>query len=266
MIRLIKKIIKNIIPSRIRYFLFTFKKKYREKKLAKIYGGKGVECLICNSEYRQFAHYGLKNRENAFCPKCGSLERHRLIWKYLSEKTNLFDREFKLLHFAPEESFYNHFVENPNIDYYPVDYSPELYHYSGKSKILFTDITKIPYRDNFFDIVLCNDVLEHIPDDRLAMSELYRVLKKETGWGIIQAPIDYSRDTTYEDFTITKPIEREKAFGQYDHVRWYGKDYIDRLSSVGFSVDEDKYLDLFTNDEILKYGFRKGDFIYKCNA
>src|SRR4249920_3892182 len=98
------------------------------------------------------------------------------------------------------------------------------------------DISKIPYKANCFDVIICNHVLEHIPNDRQAMSDLYRVLKPG-GWAILQVPISLSLDRTYEDPTAVTREEREKKFGQHDHVRIYAKDYKDRLENVGFTVE-----------------------------
>jgi SAM-dependent methyltransferase len=224
-----KNIIKKIIPN-------TILKYYRKQKLEFNYRGNNVFCPICGSTFKEFGVFGFNPRKNAKCYSCGAVERHRLLWKYLKEKTNFFDNTKKrVLHFAPEKIFYDIFSCKKTIEYVPCDLFPEFYNYTGNVKVAKIDIINISFSDNFFDIILCNHVLEHIPDDRLAMSELYRVLKKG-GWAILQVPIDYSRDTTYEDFTITKPEDREKAFGQNDHVRWYGKDYKDRLKSVGFEV------------------------------
>ena len=112
-------------------------------------------------------------------------------------------------------------------------------------------------------MILCNHVLEHVPADTQAMAELYRVMKKG-GWGILQVPVDYNREKTYEDFTITKPKEREKAFGQHDHVRWYGQDYKDRLKSAGFKVIEDDYVKSFSSEELLQMGLNPSHLIYYC--
>jgi SAM-dependent methyltransferase len=106
-------------------------------------------------------------------------------------------------------------------------------------------------------------VFKHIPDDARAMSEVYRVLKKG-GWAILQVPIDYSRDVTYEDFTITSPEGREKAFGQYDHLRYYGKDYPERLKKVGFDVLEDDFIKTFTPEEQFRFGLLDYEYLYYC--
>ena len=185
---------------------------------------------------------------------------------YLDERHRIFDanKALRLLHFAPEEIFYNRLSANPSIDYVPCDLSPRNFIYGNKTKIVKVDITKIPFEDESFDFILCNHVLEHIPDDALAMSELFRVLAKG-GVGIFQVPIDYNRDETYEDFDIVTPEERQKAFGQSDHVRWYGKDYPNRLESAGFKVHVDDLVTKFSSSELHKYGLVPSERIYECS-
>jgi len=122
------------------------------------------------------------------------------------------------------------------------------------------DICNLPFEDNTFDFILCNHVLEHIPDDTKAMQELYRVMKVG-GMGIFQIPQDLSREKTFEDNTITDKKERAKIFGQYDHVRIYGRDYFDKLRSVGFKVEEVDYTATLSEAEIDKYRLAKGEII-----
>ena len=247
-----------MMPSGLKKEFQNLKIKIVEKK----YAGNNVTCSICNSSYREFGIFGIKNRKNARCHKCGSLERHRLIYKYLKEK-NLLNKPLSILHVAPERVFYEIFRKLQMVQYFPCDLTPKKYNYLGGVKIIKVDITNIPFESNSFDFILCNHVLEHIPDDQLAMSELFRVMK-DNGFGIFQVPIDYSREKTYEDFSITTPAGREKAFGQYNHVRWYGRDYKDRLQNVGFQVIEDDYIDTFTAKEQFKYGFMSTEKIYYC--
>lgn len=254
-----KQLIKLVLPQ----VLINKYKQYEKNKNIKKNKGENVHCPICNSLFEIFGPYGIVERKNAKCHNCDSLERHRLIYLYINNKLNLFDKKIKVLHFAPEKMFYDIFSNNNKIEYTPCDLSPEIYQYNGKTKIIKVDITKIPFDDNYFDFILCSHVLEHIPNDNLAMSELYRVLSKG-GNSILQVPIDDNRNQTYEDENITSPEERLKAFGQHDHVRIYGKDYKKRLLDSGFIVNEDNYITTFNKSEIYKYGLNDSELIYHC--
>jgi len=107
---------------------------------------------------------------------------------------------------------------------------------SAEQVMVNMDITDIQYSADSFDAVICNHVLEHIPNDRVAMKELHRVLRPD-GWALLQVPISLNSETTYEDASITTPDGRERAFGQADHVRIYARDYVDRLRGAGFGVE-----------------------------
>jgi len=256
-----KKRVKKFIPKIIFKIFYRFK---NQNEINSITGNK-VLCPICNSQFKVFGSYGIIKRNNALCYTCGSLERHRLLWLYLKEKTDLFkhNAQIRILHFAPEKNFYDIFSENCDIEYIPCDLFPEKYNFEKKNQIKKVDITNIPFDDNYFDFILCNHVLEHISNDRLAMSELFRVMKKG-GWGIFQVPIDYDREVTYEDFNLTTDEERLKAFGNADHVRWYGRDYISRLENAGFSVFEEDYIKVYSSNELFKYGLISSELIYNC--
>jgi len=257
---LLRPLIPGVIKKKIRVF---YQERNRANEMAQ-YKGDNVYCTVCKSSFKVFATAGLTKRENARCVNCGSLERHRLLSKYLFEELNILNKgKIRMLHFAPERFFFDVFSNHDNVEYYPCDLFPESYAFEGKSKVLKVDITKIPFEDNFFDVILCNHVLEHIPNDRLAMEELYRVMKNN-GWGIFQVPLDYSRAVTYEDFSITTPNARQKAFGQNDHVRWYGRDYTNRLMQVGFNVTSDNYVQRFSKEEAWKFGFETDELIYLC--
>jgi predicted SAM-dependent methyltransferase len=198
--------------------------------------------------------YGYGNqRENVLSPSTLSLERHRLLWLYIKNETDLFTNQYKLLHFAPEQAFYKRFKKMKNLDYVTTDLDSPL-------AIIKADICKLPFKDNEFDVILCNHVLEHIPDDTKAMNELYRVLKPG-GWGIFQIPQDLSREITFEDNSITDKKERAKIFGQYDHVRIYGRDYFDKLRTIGFQVQEVEYATTLSEEEITRYCLAKGEII-----
>ncbi len=242
--------------------IFSLKEVPKRRKEKQFKGDK-VVCCICNATYREFGVFGKQNRQNAQCHNCGSLERHRLIWKYIQDK-NLLEQTIRLLHFAPAKAFYESFSALENLEYHPCDLYPDLYKYGGKVKIHQVDITEIPFEDNHFDFILCNHVLEHIENDHLAMSELYRVMKPG-GAGIFQVPLDYNREHTFEDFSITSKKGRLKAFGQKDHVRWYGQDYKERLAKMGFQVTEEDFVSSFSAEEQFKFGLDSKEKVYWCN-
>ena len=209
---------------------------------------------IDGKSYRKFLPYGYgKQRENALSPGTLSLERHRQMWLYLQNETDFFTNNYKVLHIAPEQEFLRKFKKMKNLDYISADlFSPIV--------DVKADILDLPFENESFDIIFCNHVLEHIEDDRKAMSELFRVMKKG-GWGIVQVPMKNSLEKTYEDFTSKDPKERQKHFGQYDHVRWYGMDYFDRLKSVGFEADANFYSQKFSKEEIKKFGLRENEIL-----
>lgn len=218
--------------------------------------GDQVHCPCCNKSFKKFLTYGVIPRENALCPWCLSLERHRILWRYLEEKTDLYDssQSVKVLHFAPEWHFQERWKIESHIDYLSCDLDMP-------TAMDTQDITALTYADASFNMIMCNHVLEHVPDDIKAMSELYRVLKPG-GWAILQTPMS-QKEKTYEDFSITDPKEREKHFGQNDHVRVYGLDKKDRLESVGFSVTIDTYInDSYTDAEVYYYGFIKHEDVW----
>ncbi|WP_420909557.1 class I SAM-dependent methyltransferase [Eudoraea chungangensis] len=209
---------------------------------------------IDGKHFRKFLPYGYESpRENVLSPSTLSLERHRLLWLYLKRETDFFTKDYEVLHFAPEQAFYKRFKKLPFKTYTTTDLNSPLAEVKA-------DICALPFEDNSFDIILCNHVLEHIPDDKKAMSELYRVMKP-SGWGIVQIPQDLKRETTYEDNSITDRKERAKIFGQYDHVRVYGRDYFDRLRNVGFTVNEVDYTNFLSPEEVDNYRLAKGEII-----
>ena len=227
------------------------------RALSILYLGKGVKCSVCGSEFRKFLPYGRSGRDNALCPHCLSLERHRLMYLYLQRKTNFFKDNLKLLHVAPEYCFIDRFERMKNLDYITADIESPL----AKVKM---DIHQIPFPDNTFDVTFCNHVMEHVDDDIKAMSELYRVLKPG-GWAIIQSPQDLSKATTYEDASITDPKEREKHFWQDDHLRLFGRDYGKRREKGGFKVTEDRFvMEQLTPEEVKLFALPANEIIYFC--
>lgn len=209
---------------------------------------------INGKSYRKFLPYGYgKQRSNALSPGTLSLERHRQMWLYLQNETDFFTKQYKVLHIAPEQEFLRKFRKMKNLDYTSADlYSPIV--------DVKADILNLPFPDESFDVVICNHVLEHIEDDTKAMLELYRVMKKG-GWGIFQVPMKISLEKTYEDFTIKDPKERQKHFGQYDHVRWYGMDYFDRLRNTGFRTEPNFYSKTFSETDRKKFGLMENEIL-----
>lgn len=221
-----------------------------------LFRGNKVQCTICNRSFSRFLPYGSDRaaRENVLCPNCLSLERHRLLWLYLREKTDFFQAPAEMLHIAPEQCFYKRFRKLENLQYLTADL------YSPIADMKF-DLHEIPLNDNRFDIIMCNHVMEHVENDLQCMKELYRVLKPG-GWGIMQVPIDTSRAKTLEDPSIVTPADREKYYWQKDHLRLYGRDYADRLRQAGFEVVEDNFVKTLPAALIEKYRLQSAETIY----
>ncbi len=212
---------------------------------------------IDGESFRKLLPYGYeKQRKNALSPSTLSLERHRLLWLYLKNETDFFTSDKKILHFAPEQCFLKRFGALKNLDYITTDLESPIADVKA-------DICDLPFVDDEFDTIFCNHVLEHIPDDTKAMQELFRVLKKG-GMAILQIPQDLSREQTFEDNSITDKKERAKIFGQYDHVRIYGKDYFDKLRSIGFTVDEVDYTNKIAPEKLERFCLTKGEILPVC--
>lgn len=248
-----KKIFKfflNIIPRPI-----LIKLSYGIRPFIALWlGGKKYTDPIDGKQFRSFLPYGYENpRENVLSPSTLSLERHRLLWLFLQKETDFFTSNLKVLHFAPEQAFYKRFRSMGNIDYTTTDLNSPLADVEA-------DICNLPFKDNTYDVILCNHVLEHIPNDKKAMEELYRVMKPG-GWGIFQIPQDLNREHTFEDDSITDRKKRAEIFGQYDHVRIYGRDYFDKLRNIGFDVKEVAFNKNLTPEEIDRYRLASNEII-----
>lgn len=246
-----------------KFLPYNIKIKIIQKARLESFKGTNVFCPCCNTGYLTFLPSGIKLRFNASYPGCHSLERHRLMWLYFDKKLNLFNRTLKILHVAPEKVFFNKFNNSSNIQYVSGAKLEEGFSDEYPPGTINIDITKLFFPDNTFDMIYCSHVLEHIPDDKKAMRELFRVLKDD-GFAILQVPLDKNRAHTYEDFSIIDPVEREKAFGQKDHVRVYGEGYKDRLKSTGFIVNVDNYITNFSEEERIRYGLMTDGNIYYC--
>jgi len=222
--------------------------------LVYIYKGDRYTDPIDGRSYREFLPYGYeKQRQNVLSPGTLSLERHRLMWLYLKNETGFFNDQLKVLHMAPEQSFYKRFRKLKNLDYTTCDLNSPIADVKA-------DIQDLPFEDNSFDVIFCNHVLEHVADHKKALSELYRVMEPG-GWGIFQVPIRYQLDKTFEDPTITDKKERIEKFGQYDHVRVYGMDYYDTLKSAGFEVEKVVLSNKLTDEEIKRFALEKNEIL-----
>jgi predicted SAM-dependent methyltransferase len=220
-----------------------------------IFFGKACYCPVCNSHVRAFYPAGTIKRDNAMCPVCGLVERHRFIWCFLKRKTDLFSTpEQKFLHIAPEQFLVKKIRRIKTITYYSIDIEP------GKA-LEQMDITDLQYPDSFFDVIFCSNVLEHVMDDTKAMQEMYRVLKL-SGWVMVMVPL--KGKTTYEDSSIDTPAGRRKQFGLEDHVRVYGLDLIQRLENAGFTVTLIKPADIINQNEVDTLHLIDSERIFFC--
>jgi predicted SAM-dependent methyltransferase len=263
---MIKTLIKRLMPSKYLVLLIDTYRFF----FSFLYWGNKFECPICLGHYRKFLPVGYDipvieekrivgggYRLNAICPRCYSFDRERLIYLYLVNHTDFFNRNVEVLHIAPEKNIQKKFIAGKNISYLSADLDSPL-------AMIKMDITDINHERDYFDLIICNHVLEHINEDHKAMSELYRILRPG-GKAILQVPISLSLDETFEDPTVKSPEEREKVFGQKNHVRIYAKDYKDRLEKVGFTVEVYDVLKEFGELNILKYGLLKDENIYICS-
>lgn len=224
------------------------------------YRGSRVECPLCHGHFRRFKSH--RGRRHARCPRCGAAERHRLLALFLERETDLLRAPHRVLHFAPEPPVAALLSPRANLEYVSGDLTP-----GAAMEVM--DITSIPRQDASFDVVICNHVLEHVPDDRQAMRELFRVLEPG-GTAYLQHPIDPDRASTDEDPSIDDPAEQLRRFGQQDHVRIYGRDHVTRLAEAGFQVKRRPYDDEVPQADRRRYGLatdpgvrRSGD-IYVC--
>ena len=222
--------------------------------LSLIFIGSKFTDPINGKNYSRFLSYGYNNlRPNALCPGTFSLERHRLLWLYLNSKTNIENQFLNVLHVAPEQVFFKKFKKFKNWTYTTTDLNSPL-------ADIKADLCNLPFKNNTYDLILCNHVLEHIVDDIKALKEIYRVLKPG-GKAILQVPIDLEKEKSYEDNKIINPEDRNKHFGQYDHVRIYGMDFFQKLSKVGFRFEKIDLTSKLSEVDIKKYGLIKGELI-----
>lgn len=261
--------IKNIIPRKLGFWLKNLKLVFTGYR----YAGNNYYCPICKHTFKTMLPGGfdlpvIKEKEiigggyrlNNICPRCQSTDRDRLIFLYLQEKTNFFKEHQRVLHVAPETSLYKVFKKMKNLEYIAGTKYQEGFYYSDKLPSI--DLTSLPYSDNHFDFVFANHVLEHIDNDKVAMKEIFRVLKPN-GIAILQVPIANKLSTTFEDANIKTKEDRELYFGQFDHVRLYGIDYAQKLKNAGFSVSRIRPGDdAWPINDIDKYALNKKEYLY----
>lgn len=213
-------------------------------------------CPVCQNSFDRFLPFGRKHRENARCPNCNTLERHRLLWLYLHHKTDFFHKPLKVLDVAPMSSLAKRFRALPHIDYLSIDLR-------SPAAMQHMDITNLQLETDLFDCIFCYHVLEHIPDDYQALRELYRVLKPG-GTAILQVPVRTFLRHTQDGAHIDDPQERLRLFGHPDHRRNYGRDYRQRLESIGFAVHADNFAAALPRNDRHRYSVAKSEVLYIC--
>jgi SAM-dependent methyltransferase len=243
----------KLLKRNVKHFWRLFKKRTKLFLLTKLLRGNNVICSICDGKFTTFIPY--MTRINACCPNCGSLERTRLLW-YFIQKKELLKHKINLLHVAPEKYLYSLFDRNENIDYHPIDLFTKGYSYPPKTVEM--DVTDLKFKKESIDGIICMHVLEHVLDDIKALNEFYKVLKPNA-WAIIQVPFDKNKAKTYEDTSIVSTTERFKHFGQTDHVRIYGVDFINRFESVGFKVEDWNFQNTISEEIKKAYVFKEED-------
>ncbi|MHB8894445.1 MAG: class I SAM-dependent methyltransferase [Candidatus Geothermincolia bacterium] len=262
----LKALVKALIPQRYHPQLESLRHSIR----GLYYFGTKYKCPFCRGTFRRLLPGGSSNpvyreqrvagggrRPNTYCPRCRSSDRERNIYLYLTRQTPIFSEDLSVLHIAPEPNLQKVLSSSPNIAYTSADLSSPL-------ATIKMDIVDTPFDDEEFDVVLCNHVLEHVPDDTAALAELFRVLKSP-GWAVLQVPVSMSLEHTFADPGVVTPEERERVFGQSDHVRIYARDYKDKLESAGFSVTLFKPIEIWGKTFVTCYGLMPEENIYVCN-
>lgn len=229
-----------------------------------------MECPFCGGRSDAFLSFGLDEpvlqerqvvgggrRPHAMCPvaSCASLDRERLVYLFLLHRTDVLTRDARVLHVAPEGPLSDVLSRRPC--YVAADLVPS-------AGIIEMDITDIHFPDGSFDVIVCNHVLEHVPDDRRAMRELHRILRPP-GLAILQVPIATTLAVTLEAPEVTEPRERARLFGQADHVRLYGADYPARLRAEGFVVDVRNARAEFGDALCTRYALCPDENIHVCH-
>lgn len=241
------QVIKTIVPPEYRWTL-------------RLWAGRAAHmgtrryCPCCRSHVRRFGQFGDRPRPDRQCPVCGALERHRVAVMYLRAHRALLSKLRRVLHVAPEPPIAHVLRQAARESYVTLDLNDD-------GAMVQADLTRMPFPSQSFDCVYCSHVLEHVPDDALAIDELHRVLRPD-GWALVQVPI--RGDTTFEDPTITDPETRRKLFGQPDHVRIYGHDFKERLMRAGFSVSVERPQRDIDRELVERYGIETREDLFLC--
>jgi hypothetical protein len=241
-----QRLVKLLVPARMRRFVL------RRLRLV-IYRGDAVECPCCGGRFSRWMP-GLSHRATRVCPRCGAQERHRALWLYMRERTDLFSRpQLSILHWAPEYALQRSLSALPNAAYVSADLE-------GDEALQHMDMTDVPFKDGAFDLVVCVHVLEHVGDDRQAIREMVRVLKPG-GMALLLVPIVLEQPTR-EDPSITTPEARREAYWQEDHLRLYGGDFPERLEEEGFEVTVDGWVRTLDQATLERYGLFPLEDVY----
>ncbi len=251
---MIKKLYKRFLSEKTRNSIIE----NTIRLFSPIYFGNNFYCNCCSKSFRKFLPKGNKTRLNAQCPYCLSLERTRVLDLYLNNELNIFNQKnIKILHFAPEFALYRKLCKLKNIEYIDADIN------QAYARNVF-DITNIPFPDNYFNYIICSHVLGHVPNEQLAIKELYRVLKTD-GFALILTLLS-GNERTFEDNNVLSSEDKLKSYGESDLCRLHGKDFAIRLQSIGFYVETIDYRLNFSNDIQKKYALGNGEreIIFKC--
>lgn len=227
----------NLIPQPVRFEL---------RRIA--FRGTGHVCVLCGNPVRGFhAHgggadvlerrqvVGGMRRNEDRCPVCHGADRTRMMMQYLETRTDIGRKPQRVLHVAPDFGLYLWLMRQEGVEYLGTDLDPARYRHIGRMQA--ADLTDLPFADNSFDVAVCSHVLEHVPDDRGAMAELRRVLRPG-GRALLLVPFALDGKGTDEDPSVTDPAERDRRFGQWDHVRIYDRDdFLGRMRAAGFDTD-----------------------------
>ncbi len=268
----IKACLRRLVPEKVRLLRYGWYEMLRYyPELVRSLGSR-LECPFCQWHFRRFRPAGfdypvLRDKQvvgaswhpNDVCPRCMSNARERLVYMYLRSKTAVFKERLRLLHIAPEPQLERALRQLATIDYVTAD----LVETSVDVKL---DVMMLPFADASFDLIICNHVLEHVRDDRAAMTELHRVLRPGRQ-AILQVPIALALQDTLEDPSASTEAERIRMFGQRDHVRLYAAgDYMNRLRSAGFFVSLSRALDCLGEDAVGRHALLGEEPVFSCRS